>query len=71
MNGYYVVHLTGKKNNKKKFKSHRVHRLLAHIFIPKKNTNYDVVNHIDENKLNYYLNNLEWTTRLLNIQHSP
>lgn len=57
--------LTNKKMYRKK-----IHRLLAHVFIPKGNNEYNVVNHIDENKLNNNLNNLEWTTNKLNIQHS-
>jgi len=55
--------------NKKAYRK-RVHRLLAHVFIPKKNKEYNVVNHIDENKLNNNLNNLEWLTTKLNVQHS-
>ncbi len=64
--GYYKVNITSKK---KKYKR-RVHRLLAHVYIAKENNEYNVVNHIDENKLNNDLNNLEWTTHKLNTQHS-
>lgn len=37
----------------------RLHRLVAIRFIPNPN-NYNIVNHIDENKLNNNVNNLEW-----------
>lgn len=46
-----------------------IHRLLALHFLPNPN-NYPQVNHIDGNKLNYSLDNLEWCTISHNIQHS-
>lgn len=39
-----------------------IHRLVAEAFIPNPN-NFECVNHIDENRLNPYYENLEWTTR--------
>ena len=40
-----------------------LHRLLASIYIENTNpTIYSVVNHIDGNKVNFSLNNLEWVT---------
>ncbi|MCF0059899.1 HNH endonuclease [Dyadobacter chenwenxiniae] len=51
------------------FKTKSVHRLLATVFIPNPN-NYPVVNHIDGNKLNNSLENLEWCTVSHNTQHS-
>ncbi len=65
-NRYYKINLVIKNKTYKR----PVHRLIAHVYIPKKNNKYNVVNHIDENKLNNDLNNLEWTTSKLNTQHS-
>lgn len=51
-------------------KSHhnRVHIILAHCFIPNPN-GYKYVNHIDSNKLNNDLENLEWCTNSYNVSH--
>ena len=65
-NEYYHIAL---RSNKKHY-SKSVHRLLAHIFIKKTNNIYNVVNHLDENKLNNDLSNLEWTTNQKNIEYS-
>lgn len=46
-----------------------VHRLLAIHFIPNPN-NYSYINHIDGNKLNNNLDNLEWCTQQYNVIHS-
>lgn len=46
-----------------------VHRLLAITFIPNPN-NYSDINHIDGNKQNNNLDNLEWCTRQHNILHA-
>lgn len=53
-------------------KSHikTVHRLVAKAFIPKDNNNNLEVNHIDGNKLNNNINNLEWITHKENIKHA-
>ena len=64
--GYYMISVS--KNNKSK--SYRVHRLLAETFIPKNNEFQIFVNHIDGNKLNNCLENLEWCTHLENMQHA-
>ena len=45
-----------------KKKSFSVHRLVALTYIKNPN-NYPVVNHIDENKLNNKVDNLEWVTQ--------
>lgn len=46
-----------------------VHKLVAETFLPNPN-DYPQVNHIDENKLNNHLSNLEWCTAEQNMQHS-
>lgn len=46
-----------------------VHRLLAETYIPNPN-NYKYVNHIDGDRLNNDLDNLEWCTQKHNLVHS-
>lgn len=50
-------------------KSHKVHRLVATHFIPNEENKREV-NHIDGNRQNNQLNNLEWNTRAENNLHS-
>lgn len=49
-------------------KTYYVHRLIAHTFIPNPE-NKPIVNHIDGNKLNNNINNLEWVTYSENTLH--
>ena len=63
--GYYMISVS--KNNKSK--PYRVHRLLAETFIPTKD-GCIFVNHIDGNKTNNSLDNLEWCTHLENMKHA-
>lgn len=60
---YKIVFL--KKGNKKKFK---VHRLVAIHFIPNPD-NKPFVNHIDRDKRNNHISNLEWVTEAENTKH--
>lgn len=60
--GYHYFRLS--KNGKKKM--FYAHRLVAEAFLPNPN-NLPVVNHIDGNKLNNNVANLEWTTYSDNI----
>ena len=54
---YYFVGLL--KNGKRKYFA--VHRLVASAFIPNPN-NYEQVDHLDGNKLNNNVDNLEWVS---------
>ena len=62
--GYYIVKLYKNKLNHNK----RVHRLVAKAFISNEN-NLPMINHIDLDKKNNNINNLEWCTTAQNNQH--
>lgn len=64
--GYHKVDLTILSNNKRTVK---LHRLIALAFIPN-HENFPHINHIDCNKLNNDIGNLEWCTPKHNITHS-
>ena len=49
-------------------KTRSVHQLVARAFIPNPN-NYTEINHIDENKENNSVDNLEWCSRLHNLTY--
>jgi len=59
--GYYQVNIANK--------CRRVHRLLALTFIPNPD-DLETVNHIDGDKLNNDLTNLEWMSRADNNKHA-
>jgi len=63
--GYYRVELSKAGKAKKIF----VHRLVASAYIPNKD-NLPQVNHIDGDKLNNAVDNLEWCTASYNHKHS-
>lgn len=52
----------------KKPKTYYIHRLVASNFIENPN-NYKEVNHLDENKLNNNVNNLEWCNGEYNLHY--
>lgn len=64
-NGYYVVDL--RKNHRSRV--FRVHRLVALSFIPFVDGK-PFVNHVDGNKLNNNVSNLEWCTQSENVYHA-
>lgn len=64
--GYYYVTLNEKYTNRQKKIS--VHKIVALAFI--KNTPFSVINHIDGNKLNNNINNLEFCTQKENTIHA-
>lgn len=63
--GYQIISLS--KNKKRK--TYRVHRLIAKTFIENPQ-NKKEVNHIDGNKSNNCISNLEWCTRSENQIHA-
>ena len=62
-NGYMYVTL----NKNKKRQTIKVHKLVAENFILNQN-NYPCVNHIDSNRKNNNVSNLEWCTHKQNTQ---
>ena len=65
--GYLKAHFKNKELNIDK--GLFIHRLVAQTFIPNPN-NFPQINHIDGNKLNNCITNLEWCTNLYNQQHA-
>lgn len=50
------------------YKNHLIHRLVATHFLENPQ-NLPMVNHIDENKKNNHVNNLEWCSHKYNMNH--
>lgn len=63
-NGYPEVHLSRKGEDEYRC----IHRVLAELYIPNPN-NLPEVNHKDENKNNYSLDNLEWCSTSYNQKY--
>lgn len=63
--GYYIA----KFNVNKHSKCIAIHRLVAQTFIPNPN-NLPEVNHLDTNRKNNCVDNLEWCTHAENVQYS-
>lgn len=66
ISGYKYITL---EDSNKKSKTHYLHRLVAKTFILNPN-NYSIVNHIDGDKANASIDNLEWCSQLSNTRHS-
>ena len=64
--GYEFVGLCGDNDRKMRF----VHRLVAEAFIENDDPSKNEVNHIDGNKRNNHVDNLEWVTRSENMIHA-
>lgn len=64
-NGYTYVFLC----NNSKYKNIRLHKIVATAFIPNPK-NLPQINHIDGNKQNNRVDNLEWCTASENIKHA-
>lgn len=64
--GYSQVILTG---NNSKQRHYYIHRLVAEAFI-ENNNNYTQVNHINENKKDNRVENLEWVNPKQNMTHN-
>jgi hypothetical protein len=58
------------KSDYGKFKTVAIHRLIALVFLGEKPTKKHEVNHIDGNKQNNNVSNLEYCTRIENIRHA-
>jgi hypothetical protein len=63
--GYWIINLYNCGTRKVK----RVHRLVAEAFIPNP-FNKPEVNHKDGNTANPYVGNLEWSTKIENMEHA-
>jgi hypothetical protein len=61
------VHVSLKDEGKRKTK--KIHRFVAKAFLPNPSC-FTEVNHIDGNKTNNHVGNLEWVTKIQNEAHA-
>ena len=66
-NNYGYLRINLYKNNK--IKQYKIHRLVAYMFIPNNDKSKIEINHLDENKENNNMNNLEWCDRKENVNY--
>ena len=59
-NGYFSYNLTLPDGTKRRMYAHR---LVANAYIPNTDSNKNQINHIDGNKLNNKVENLEWVSQ--------
>lgn len=64
--GYVVINLAGPDGTKRCL----VHRIIAMVFMPIKHPKKYQVNHINGDKANNFITNLEWVTGSENMQHA-
>lgn len=67
--GYYYVNLMDSTSKTTMYRSVLVHSLVASTFLRKSNNNL-CVNHLDGDKLNNKVSNLEWVTNKRNSEHA-
>lgn len=67
--GYRRIRVTDIETNTRRYL--RVHRLVAKYFVKNpKPDEFDIVNHIDGDKMNNHYKNLEWCNISINTQHA-
>ena len=67
-NFYPTVNLIDDLGN---YSAYQIHRLVACSFLENKDKlNYTQVNHMDKNKQNHHILNLEWNTPSQNMKHA-
>ena len=67
---YPVAYYTHDLETKSTFSTKYIHRLIALAFLPIEDVTMLFVNHIDGDKKNYVLKNLEWVTSKENADHA-
>ena len=68
--GYKRIGIIRTINGKKTKSPVGVHRMVAFTFVKKDDESFNIVNHLDGDKLNDYYKNLEWTTPKGNTRHA-
>jgi uncharacterized HNH endonuclease L245 len=69
--GYYICWLTDKENKNISKHQELVHRLVAITWLPTPKDKKKIeINHIDGNKQNNHVSNLEWVTKVENAEHA-
>lgn len=67
-NGYLIVDL--RRGGKRTRKQTRVHRLVAQAFIPNDDETKTIINHINEDKTDNRVSNLEWCDYRYNLTYN-